>query len=272
MNHVEQVMGTRVSFTVVDDEIDAARRDAVSAGPSLDAESGLDIGFASIHQAVRRACDWLHWVERTFSTFREDSEISRMQRGTLAAANAHPLVREVLDICDDLFIRSDGIFDPFARGRLDPAGVVKGWSIERAATILRDEGIKNFSINGGGDIVTCGVNNDGVNWTSGVRHPLKAGEIVKLISHSPSREAIATSGAYERGNHIVDTRDKRADNYSNACLSASVIGADLTWADSYATIVFILGVDGLDWLQAQGDGYDGYVVIDEHHARSTFTD
>ena len=109
LRHVERVMGMPVSFTL-------APADASPDG-----------------SAPRVVCEWLHWVDATFSTFRDDSEVSRIHQGSLPADRAHPLVRDVLDLCDDLYLRSDGIFDPYARGRLDPAGLVKGWAVERAS-------------------------------------------------------------------------------------------------------------------------------------------
>jgi FAD:protein FMN transferase len=234
---------------------------------------GTAVSFTSLEDlrssALIPACEWLRWVEATFSTFLEESQINQIHRGSLSAADAHPLVVEVLDLCDDLFVRSNGIFDPYARGRLDPAGVVKGWAIERTASILRREGVENFTINGGGDVVTRGRRTIHDAWRSGVRHPVRANEIVRVVEHREGLEAIATSGTYERGHHIADTRTGSGLGLAPSCLSATVTGPSLLWADAYATIVFILGVDGLAWLADQGDEYEGYVIVDEFGATST---
>ena len=144
VRHVLKAMGTVVTFDIVDD-VEASVLD-----PAL---------------------DWLVWMEDTFSVFRPGSEVSRIQRGELDPAKAHPLVQEVLDSCDDLFVRSDGVFDPHANGRFDPSGLVKGWAIERAALLLEDEGATNFTINAGGDIAVRGRRADGTPWRTGVRHP-----------------------------------------------------------------------------------------------------
>jgi FAD:protein FMN transferase len=237
--HVERVMNMPVSFAVADP---------------------LPISV------VQPACEWLHWVEATFSTFRPSSEISRIATGELDPIDAHPLVLEVLDICDDLFVRSDGIFDPYARGLLDPAGVVKGWAVERAARIMEEQGARNFTINAGGDIAIRGQAADGDPWTTGVVNPLRTHEVVKVVAHTETPAAIATSGAYERGQHVVDTR---TDGPVHACLSATVTGTDLTYADAYATVVFVMGVDGLGWLMEQPGGYQGYVILDGERATST---
>ena len=50
--------------------------------------------------AVERVFAWLRVVDATFSTYRADSEISRLGRGELRARDAHPLVAEVLERCE----------------------------------------------------------------------------------------------------------------------------------------------------------------------------
>ena len=76
LRHAEPVMGTVVSFDVRDAG-SGARRAAIGAG--------LD-----------RAVRWLHRVDRVFSTYRPDSQISRLDRGELALADCDPDVAEVL--------------------------------------------------------------------------------------------------------------------------------------------------------------------------------
>ena len=80
--------------------------------------------------------DWLRWVDATFSTYKPDSEISRIGRGELAVAGAHSHVRAVLERCDELRVETGGYFDAHADGPLDPSGLVKGWSVDEAAAIL----------------------------------------------------------------------------------------------------------------------------------------
>ncbi len=133
LRHVERVMGTAVSFDV---------RSSTSA--------------ASVGGAV----DFLHWVDETFSVYRANSQISRIGRGELGTDDACPEVREVLVRCEELREATDGWFDHEGgrrRGRpLDPSGYVKGWSVDRAAELLRFDGTDRFCINAGGDVVAIG--------------------------------------------------------------------------------------------------------------------
>jgi thiamine biosynthesis lipoprotein len=69
---------------------------------------------------------WLRFVDATFSTFRPESEISRIGRGALARADAHELVREVLDRCDELHRLTSGAFD--IRPRSPGASTRRAWS------------------------------------------------------------------------------------------------------------------------------------------------
>src|SRR5260370_34608376 len=61
--------------------------------------------------ALDRAFDWLRFVDATFSTYKADSEISRLNRGDLDLADTHPDVREVLARCEELREETGGYFD-----------------------------------------------------------------------------------------------------------------------------------------------------------------
>jgi len=90
------------------------------------------VGESVARSAVGQAVDWLHWVDATFSTYRADSEISRLGRGEITEAECHPDVRDVLARCEVLRLSSGGYFDARASGLLDPSGLVKGWSYNAA--------------------------------------------------------------------------------------------------------------------------------------------
>ena len=63
----------------------------------------VDVRDEEVEEAVLdRMFDWLRWVDATFSTFRADSEISRLNRGLLALDDAHEHVRDVLARCEEL--------------------------------------------------------------------------------------------------------------------------------------------------------------------------
>jgi thiamine biosynthesis lipoprotein len=242
-HHVEFVMGMAVSIDIRDP----------------DTPSG------AIDEVVR----WLHHVDATFSTYIDDSAISRLGRGELDIGDATEEVRDVLRLCEEIRIQTDGAFDAFEvpapnGTTLDPSGLVKGWSVERAAAILESWGCSNFCINAGGDIALRGHPADGESWRIGIRHPELTDALATVVTATGSL-AVATSATYERGAHIVDPRTGQP---TTELASVTVIGPDLTIADAYATALFVMGLGGLDWIADHPD-YDAYVIT--HEAQTCWT-
>src|SRR3954464_4882467 len=89
---------------------------------------------------VEVAFDWLREVDATFSTYREDSDISRLDRGELTVADCRREVDDVLTRCMALERATGGYFSVRAAGRLDPSGFVKGWAVAEAARRLSAAG------------------------------------------------------------------------------------------------------------------------------------
>lgn len=202
---------------------------------------------------VAKAFAWLHEVDARFSPFRVDSEVCRADRGELASYSAE--LTEVLALCTEYERRSGGAFRAQLPGRpLDPSGVVKGWAVQRMADLLLAEGIRDFCVNAGGDVVTRGEPEPGRRWRVGVRHPDVADRMCVVFGMSDG--AVATSAAYERGDHILDGRTGLA-----ACglVSVTIVADNLVTADATATAAFALGVDGVEWAAAQ-DGCLVYAV------------
>jgi FAD:protein FMN transferase len=223
---------------------------------------GIDVRDLDVPQAaIEDAVDWLTDVDARFSPYRPTSQISRLARGEIGADDCAPDVRFVLTRCEALRVESDGFFDirgPGLLGGLDPSGFVKGWSVEEAAFILEAGGARNYAINAGGDVILRGEPEPGRPWVVGIRHPLEADQVVARLPFEAGagRRAIATSGLYERGKHIVNPRTGRAPD---ELLSMTVIGPSLAVADAYATSAFAMGAAGLPWL-ATRPGYGGYAV------------
>ena len=205
---------------------------------------------------------WLHRVDAVFSTYRPDSDICRIQRGELAVADADAEVGRVLELCARAQAATGGAFSAMPGGRLDPTGLVKGWAIERASTLLREQGCRNHAINGGGDLQLAGEAAPGRPWTVGISDPRNRNRVATTVTGRDF--AVATSSLAERGRHILDPFTGRP---ATALAGATVVGESLTYADAYATAAFVLGRDAIRWI----DEIDGYaaLVIDADGARST---
>jgi len=203
---------------------------------------------------------WLHEIDARFSTYRDDSEITRLGRGELTLSDLSADCQDVLRTCCQLTDVTGGAFDAFAvpapnGTMLDPSGFVKGWSIERAAFMLERAGAVNFCVNAGGDIVLRGEPRRDDKWVVGVRHPDHRDKFaLTLALRGPA--AVATSATYERGAHIIDPATSSA---TTELASATVVGPDLGRADAFATAVFVMGADGIAWIETQ-PGYDAYII------------
>ncbi|MEA2151099.1 MAG: FAD:protein transferase [Solirubrobacteraceae bacterium] len=195
--------------------------------------------------AVDEVFAWLRRVDATFSTYRPDSEISRIARGELAERDASANVRRVLERCEALRAQTGGYFDARAGGVLDPSGLVKGWAVERAARLLEVAGARNFCLYAGGDVVVRGRPACGVRWRIGIQHPLRGDRVAAVLESE--RLAVATSGEYARGAHILDPHTGAPPA---GVLSVTIAGPDLGTADAYATAAFAMGAGGPEWTRA----------------------
>jgi len=229
--HVEPVMGTVVSLDV-----------RGTPAPVADA-------------AFARLMAWLHDVDGRFSTYRDDSEVCRIDRGELPVALAGEDVRWVLERCARLRRQTAGAFDERAGGRLDPSAFVKGWAVERGADLLRAEGLTDFSLNAGGDVIVRGGALPERAWRVGIQHPHDRLAIAAAIEVTDL--AVATSGAYERGGHLLDPRTGAP---ADGVLSVTVVGPDLGLADAYSTAAFAMGADGPQWMLGL-DGYEAMTIL-----------
>ena len=230
----QDVMGTVVSFAV-----------ACGAGDERRAE-----------EAVDRAQGELRRADDVFSTWKPDSPMSRLRRGELDLAEAPPEIGEVLALCRRLREASDGWFDPWSLpGGVDPTGLVKGWAVERAMDELRSADVRGAMINAGGDIAVIGRPAPGDAWRIGIRDPLRPDRLVLTVELAAGG-AVATSGAYEREEHV---RTPDGSARAGGILSATVLGLDLGVADALATALFASGGELLPSLGRQ-PGYHGIIV------------
>jgi FAD:protein FMN transferase len=232
LTHAETAMGTVFSITVV-----TGGRPAREFRPALAA-----------------ACAVLHRADAVFSTWDPGSPVSRLRRGEATLGEVPPEVAEVLAECRAARQVSGGWFDPWAMpGGVDPTGLVKGWAVERALAVLNAEGIGAALINGGGDVAACGAPAPGERWRAGIRHPWRAAALAAVVEVGA---AVATSGCYERGAHLIDPTTGQP---ASRAASATVTGPRLALADALATAVAV-GGDGALAAVAALDAYEGYLI------------
>ncbi len=201
-------------------------------------------------------------VDRQFSPFRKESEVSKINRGEVLESDYSPEMKEILKLAEKTKNSTNGYFDIHRNGKVDPSGVVKGWAIANAAKLVDRKKFKNYYINAGGDIQVRGKNSLGRFWRVGIENPFNRREIVKILELRDS--AIATSGSYIRGEHIYNPK---GEIYKKV-VSLSVLAADILKADLLATAAFAMGEKGIDFIE-KTLGVEGYQIGQDGFATKT---
>lgn len=207
--HHENVLGTSMELRV-------------STGSEASARKAETLVLAEIDR-----------LTAVLSTWSETSEISRW----LASGKTNTLsidLAAVLKECDHWAANSHGAFSIHVKP--DPKAVTvdalaKGYIIDKAIEKAAGE-VKSISLNIGGDLRTTGTE------TISIADPRNDAENAAPLSTLTLRgQALATSGNYRRGNHIIDPRiGKPVDHIAGATVAAP----DATTADALATIFNVL--------------------------------
>ena len=241
LHHDEEVMGTIVTFDLYDDH----------APTSV------------VHDLMREAIEVLHDADTMFSTYKEDSAISRLRRGELSLVECPPQLRVVLDLCEVAKSLTEGWFDPWALpGGVDPTGYVKGWSAQRSLDVLRQGAMCGALVNAAGDTASFGGPQPNAAFRIGIVDP-KDTKHLALVVESPG--AVATSGLYERGGHLIDPHTGRP---TSRAASATVTGTDLGLADALATALAVAGVEALPIVEGLV-GYEALIIDHDGNPHAT---
>ncbi len=202
-------------------------------------------------------------INDTFSTYKDTSEISRINNGELPIAVASRDVQTIFALSTQTKKDTQGYFDIQRDDMYDPSGIVKGWAIHNAAHLLAARGFRNFYIDAGGDIQIAGTK-DGKLWRVGIRNPFNRNEYVKVLTLTD--RGIATSGTAIRGQHIYNPHKRNTPLVD--VVSLTVIGPNIYEADRFATAAFAMGKKGIQFIEAL-TGFEGYMI--DASARATFT-
>jgi thiamine biosynthesis lipoprotein len=229
---VRQIMGMPVSIHLR------------GTGPSPLREHAVAAVFAELRE-----------VDRIFSTYRPDSEVSRLRAGSLSVEDCSPVVGEVLDLCAEAARATGGYFSAWLPGpdgevSLDPTGLVKGWAVQRAARHLAELADDDYYLSAGGDIALAvrEFPDDRPPWRIGVENPHSPTDWIAVLQLTGG--GVATSGTAHRGSHIVNPHGATP---ATALASVTVVGPSLMWADVLATAACARGEDALSYLDWPGN-------------------
>jgi thiamine biosynthesis lipoprotein len=215
-HHAVHVLGTVVSFELRDPIPPAAFREAVRV---------------------------LDHADSMFSVTRPDSDIMRLRRGEIRIEDCHPDVEEVLSLCEEAASDTDGYFTAYPYGNLDPAGLVKGWAVQRASEVLTEAGSRSHAVNGCGDIQVVGDPDRWPPWRIGITDPINRNRLLAIVERQDG--AVATCGNAARGLHVVNPLTGRpADHFS----TVTIVAPTLLEADVLATAAFARGATAVGWI------------------------
>lgn len=136
---------------------------------------------------------------------------------------------------------------------LNCSAIAKGYSCDVVARLLEKEGVENYMIDIGGEMMIKGVNQNGVCWRVGINLPEddstgiknQYDEIVQLCK----KGGVATSGNYRNfyvkdGKKYAHTIDPRTGYPAEqSILSATIVADDCITADAYATAFMAMGLE-----------------------------
>lgn len=133
--------------------------------------------------------------------------------------------------------------------QLDLGGYAKGYALDRAAALLRQQGIQQALINIGGNVMALGTHGSRP-WRVGIQHPRKPGPLATLELHDG--EAIGTSGDYQRyfeldGKRYCHVLDPRTGWPAQGVQAVSVLTRGVragVLSDTSSKPLFISGASG----------------------------
>ena len=138
------------------------------------------------------------------------------------------------------------------------AAIAKGYGVDAVAQTLRDQGLSDYMVEIGGDLVTSGTNPEGDSWRIGIERPDARVQTVEEIVQT-TNVGLATSGDYRnyfeedgiRYSHIIDAQTGRPITHGTA--SVTVLAENAMLADGWATALLVLGQErGLKIAEEEG--------------------
>jgi thiamine biosynthesis lipoprotein len=196
---------------------------------------GWDEALAGV-EAVFRGLD------RTFSLYREDSELSRIARHELSLTAASPEVKDAYETAIAWRTATRGAFTPNRPdGVVDLNGVVKAQAIDRSGEVLTAAGAVDWCVNAGGDVLYSGVSPEESDWITGITDPADRGSLLASVTLFGNHRAVATSGFSERGDHLW-LRGESERRF----IQATVFAPDIVLADVLVTAILAAPASELD--------------------------
>ena len=259
-------------------------------------------------------------INASMSTYREDSDISRINRGD-SLVKVDTMFQKVFSLSQKVHRESDGFFDPTVGdlvnmygfgpekgivhidssavdslmafvgldkirltedGRprkespqvyLDFNAIAKGYAIDVIGFYLDKQGVQNYLIELGGELLAKGQNlSRQAPWTVGIDDPQQEEGSRTLIATLELKDrAMATSGNYRKTREDSLTGQKYVHTINpltgypekSNLLSASVLAENCALADAYATAFMAMGLERSKELLERLETVDAYLIYSQ---------
>lgn len=158
--------------------------------------AGEDVCLELAERMRSRICG----IEATANCFDPSSELSRFNDGVLGPDELSGELQQILHICEEWRLRTDGIFNVKVDGRIDLSGFLKGYALDEMKPLLAEYGILDALVSLGNSSILAVGNRDA--GTSGWLLTAPDGG-----THLLRNECLTTSGNDNPGRrHIIDPR------------------------------------------------------------------
>lgn len=233
----------------------------------------------------------LYGLQNTWSATREDSLISRLNRGEAVALTEEE--RSLLEKVEALSARTGGAFDPclgalceawgfygqsyrvpdaqqlaaaLDESKWDMGASIKGYSGNVLVDILKETGAERAVLNMGGNVQTFGEKKDGSPWLVAVQDPFGGSGYACLISVTGTC-AVVTSGDYQRYfeengvryHHILDP--KTGYPADSGLASVTVVCRDGLTADALSTALFVMGLEEGSRFWRESEDFEAVFIL-----------
>lgn len=194
------------------------------------------------------------------------------KNGTKPTAQAIDSLRQIVGY-EKIHLMGKMIKKDDPRIMLDCSAIAKGYGSDVVARFLRNEGIKNFMVEIGGEVVTSGINPKRLPWAIGVEKPVDdslatSKELQTILNITDI--AMATSGNYrnfyyKNGKKYAHTIDpKTGYPVQHNILSATVLAKECARADAYATSFMVVGLEKAKEILKRNTDLKAYIIYDDN--------
>ena len=162
---------------------------------------------------------------------------------------------------------------------LDFNAIAQGYTSDAIARFLDTQGIENYLVDVGGEIMARGHKPDNSKWVVGIEKPAESFDSEQIVQTRMeiTDKSLVTSGNYrkyveregKRYSHTIDPRT--GTSVAHNLLSATVLAENATRADALASICMIMGMEQSLKLINSLDGVEAfYIYVDEDEQVKTY--